>query len=533
MNKKTKYLLLSSIFILFVALRLAFITQKNLWFDEVFSWHIIQGSFYDIIARTSADIHPPLYYFILKIWNTVFGDSVFSMRLLSTVFSAISLFFIYPTAKKVLNPSFKIIFLLLFALNPLNIFYSQEVRMSAMNLFLNAGSVYFLLRLIGRNYIWLPDFRQNDYYLYVLFRAAALYTHYFSFIIFIAEAIFVIITHIIRPQDIGKPKSFKTYIAGLMPFVVSFGSVILFYLPWLPAFYEHSTRGQSWRTTQTLSMALDEVINYIKDLNMGLYYHYTDLRLIKFITVFLIIVYSVTLIILLLSILRRSLPSGNSNTANNQFFIPFTFVVIPVAIGIVISLNQKVEFYRYFSIIIPFVLMFILYGISKIEKKYIVYPVIILILMINIFGITSGFSFNFKNDDYRPLINNIEHNFKEGDRVYVEPHYMGWSIDYYKEQWDLKLPSPVYIRYGWNEILDSLSTQKPERFWLILDYSAVDTAKYTEYITGLKEKNNIEERTVYFLAPTKVELYRFKVKTPDLADREFWEVNPEPLPLHR
>ena len=54
---------------------MAFITQKNLWFDEVFSWHLSLDSFYEIIVRTSNDIHPPLFYFTLKIWNFVFGDA--------------------------------------------------------------------------------------------------------------------------------------------------------------------------------------------------------------------------------------------------------------------------------------------------------------------------------------------------------------------------------------------------------------------------------------------------------------------------
>ena len=517
MNKRTEYLLLSSIIIIFIALRIAFITQKNLWFDEIFSWHIIQGSFYEIISKTTADIHPPLYYFALKIWDGIFGDSVFSMRFLSTIFSVLSIFFIYPISKRVLTPAFTIILLLFFAINPLNIFYSQEVRMSAMNLFLNAGSVFFLLRLIDRKYVWLPDFRQNDYYLYVLFRTAALYTHYFSFIIFIAEIILVLITMFVprlnqglvnnqgKTENSNNNKfSLKKSAARLIPFGLSFGTVILLYLPWLPTFIEHSSRGQTWRNTQTINMALHEVVNYLKDLNMGLYYHYTDLTLVSYITIFLIIVYSLSLIVFLFPRRRES-----NLDSQRQSLIPFIFVLVPVLIGIIISINQKFEFYRYLSIIIPFVLMFVLYSISLINKKFVIIPVLVLLMFINIFGLSSQYSFNFKNDDYRELIYNIENNFKQGDRIYIEPHYMGWSIDYYKKQWDLKLPNPVYIRYGWNEILDSLNTQKPDRFWIVLDYSAVDTTKYVEYINGLKEENKIEERLTYYLAPSKVELYRF------------------------
>ncbi len=88
MTPKKEKILLFTLFIFSLAIRVAFISQKNLWFDEVFSWHLSMTSFYDIIVRTANDIHPPLYYFTLKIWNLVFGDSVVSMRLLSALFTS-------------------------------------------------------------------------------------------------------------------------------------------------------------------------------------------------------------------------------------------------------------------------------------------------------------------------------------------------------------------------------------------------------------------------------------------------------------
>ena len=107
------------------------------------------------------------------------------------------------------------------------------------------------------------------------------------------------------------------------------------------------------------------------------------------------------------------------------------------------------------------------------------------------------------------MIQKINIKYKPGDRIYVEPHFNGWVINYYKKQEDLHLPNPVYVRYGWNEVLDSISTQKPERFWVVLDYSAVDTSQYHNYIDGHKKTYKMNERTTYFLAPTKVELYNF------------------------
>jgi mannosyltransferase len=106
MTKKPEKILLVLFFFLCLALRLAFITQKNLWFDEVFSWHMSLDTFYLILVRTSNDIHPPLFYFLLKIWNWTFGDSVFTMRLLSALFGSFSVFFVYFITRKVLNSEY-------------------------------------------------------------------------------------------------------------------------------------------------------------------------------------------------------------------------------------------------------------------------------------------------------------------------------------------------------------------------------------------------------------------------------------------
>jgi hypothetical protein len=133
-------------------------------------------------------------------------------------------------------------------------------------------------------------------------------------------------------------------------------------------------------------------------------------------------------------------------------------------------------------------------------------------LLVNIYGLAAYYKAGFKNDDYRTLIMHIEKKFKEGDRIYVEPHYNGWVIDYYKKQWNLKLPDPVYIRYGWNEIQDSMRVQKPESFWVVFDYSSVDTTKFSENINGLKSEFTLDEKEIFFLKPAKVELYKFETK---------------------
>lgn len=486
MNPKTEKILFFLLFTVCLSLRLAFITQKNLWFDEVFSWHLSLDSFYEIVVRTSNDIHPPLFYFALKIWNFVFGDSVAAMRLLSALFTSSAVFFLYPISKRYLEPSKALFVILLYSVSPLNLYYGQEVRMAAMNLFLNIGSVYFLLKLMEKPHDYHRIFKEKYAVPFVLFSAAAIYTHYFSFFIIGAELLYIIYTYRRTP---------KQYIAYLYLFL-SIGAA---YIIWVPELITHFSRGQSWRTPQTLNLVLHEYVNYIRDLNLGLYYYYSNLTVVKYITYFT--AFSVLISFIGLFLKKKEL--------NNSPILIMLVLFVPLILAGVISFRQKIEFYRYLSILVPYISLFIVYGLSKWKNKYFATAIIGLLVAINIYGVTIHYSFGFKNDDYRSLILKINQEYTPGERIYVEPHFNGWVINYYKKQEKLSIPDPAYVRYGWNEVLDSLTAQNPDKFWVVLDYSAVDTSNYHSYINGLKKSYKMNERTTYFLAPTKVELYNF------------------------
>jgi len=487
MSTKSERILLFTMFVLCLAIRLAFITQKNLWFDEVFSWHMSLGSFYDIIVRTSNDIHPPLYYFTLKIWNFIFGDSVVSMRLLSAIFTSAAVFFMYPLCKRIMSPPQAFMVLLLYSFSPLNLYYSQEVRMAAMNLFLNVGSVYFLMKLTDVSHNHHRIFKDKYSTLYLTFTAAALYTHYFSFFILAAEVIYIIAINLKSRRQI-------------LSYIYIWLGVLAVYLLWLPDLITHMRRGQSWRVPQTFMQVLAEYVNYVRDLNLGLYYYYTDLDLVKYITYF-------AALLILLALIGALIYKNRSR--NNTVLLLLLVLFVPLILAGILSFRQKIEFYRYLSILVPFISIFIVYGVTKWKFKPIAYILLFVYFTINVYGITIHYSFKFKNDDYRRLIEQINTYYKVGDRIYVEPHYNGWVIDYYKKQDNLQIPNAAFVRYGWNEVLDSINIQKPSRFWVVMDYSSVDTSKYSEYIRDLGLKYDQEYNMTYYLAPQKVELYRF------------------------
>ncbi len=489
MQKREKVILFI-FFIFCISIRLFYISQKNLWFDEIFSWNLTLDSFYTIIVRTSNDVHPPLYYFILKIWNYLLDDSVFSMRAFSALCGSLSVFFIYPISRKILKPLESIIVVVLYCISPLNLYYSQEVRMSAMNLLFNIISVYYFIKLVESKSGIKDIFRDKYSYLYILFTTLALYTHYFSFFILITQIIFLLYY-------------FKKNINNIKSFGLIYISILILYIVWLPEFISQISRGQSWRSPQNASQVIQELLHYLKDVSLGLYYHFTNLQLVYYITYFLILMIILCIVGLFI---KKEKNNGNFTILTNFL------VLIPLSLTIIISFSEKIEFFRYLSILVPYILIFIVYSLNKYKFKIIPVTIIILYASVNIFGVWLYFTSDFKNDDYRALITTLNANYSEGERIYVEPHYNGWSINYYKKQENLKIPNIVDNRYGWDNLMDSLNTQKPKQFWLIMDYGSVDTTKYPIYLSDMKA---LYEQT-YFQSfpdyPVRVDLYRFSLK---------------------
>jgi uncharacterized membrane protein len=189
-----------------------------------------------IVAETSGDIHPPLYYITLKYWSNFFSESIVSMRMLSVLFSMLSIYFLYLLARMFLKDDMKVLLvLLLYAVSPLNIYYSQEVRMLNLNLFLCLGSVYYF-------YIFIETGKKAAGMLYIIFTTLALYTHYFALLILFTELIVIIVYFAFRKT--GK----KAFVKCLICLLV----INILYFPWYPVFFEQTSKGQPWRTSQSL-----------------------------------------------------------------------------------------------------------------------------------------------------------------------------------------------------------------------------------------------------------------------------------------
>ncbi|MBL8008172.1 MAG: glycosyltransferase family 39 protein [Ignavibacteria bacterium] len=480
------------------ALRIYKIDQKNLWFDEIYSWHISQGNVEKIVAETTGDIHPPFYYIILKYWTEIFSDSVISMRLLSVLLSVLSLYFIYRISLIFLkSDNLAYLVLILYAVSPLNIYYSQEVRMLNLNLFLSLGSVYF--------FTVLTDSRRKGYsVLFIVFTTLAVYTHYFGLLILFTEMVILILIIINIPEDKSRALKVLTYTIA----------VNILYLPWYPVFIIQSSKGQPWRQEQNLIKAFGDLRDYFKDMFFSSYYSYESKGIIMFAEFSCAI-----LLILILYILYTIWKSRNKFIQDKLFISLFFF--IPLSAAIIITLNQSILLSRYLSTVIPYFFMTVVYILfSKFSKKAAT-AAYIFILMISITGTYIYSENSFKNNDYRKIISYIENNYREGDRIIAEPHFMGWSINYHISHSNSILTPPEVLGWNLNMQIDSLRIQnKPGSIWFITDYSSLEREKYDSLnlLMNTAGYDNITGKTFY-IVPARVRVdYFSKQRINDLTN---------------
>ena len=103
--------------------------NESIRLDEAQSLWVATKSVPGIIAYIVQDVHVPLYEILLHFWISLFGNSIFTARLLSFLFFLLSLPVLYLTAKRSSNTLIAFFTVSLYALSPFILWYSFETRM--------------------------------------------------------------------------------------------------------------------------------------------------------------------------------------------------------------------------------------------------------------------------------------------------------------------------------------------------------------------------------------------------------------------
>ncbi|MDO4978872.1 MAG: glycosyltransferase family 39 protein [Candidatus Saccharibacteria bacterium] len=226
--------------------------NSSIWFDEAFSHYLVRGSYGEIVGMTAMDVHPPLFYFALKIWSLIFGTGVPAMRFMSIFFGLIAIIFAFQLLKRHFSLKTSTIATAFMALSPMFVRYGQEMRMYTMVFAIVMVATYILDIAIAR-----VDNKKSAKWLWVVYAillAAGMYTHYFCALAWIAHVVFILY-HFKGVKNIWKNKSLR------ISLILTYVGAVIMYAPWLPIVLKQSgdVQGGFWIPETTTTVIMDTV----------------------------------------------------------------------------------------------------------------------------------------------------------------------------------------------------------------------------------------------------------------------------------
>jgi len=156
---------------------------ENLWIDEIFSFWVTEPnlSYTETFSRVkSTESIPFLYYYCMKICNSIFGYDPIVGRIFSAILGFLSIFTVSNLCKKFVNNKSYLLSLCLTSLNIFLITYSQEMRVYTLTFFLISLALIFFFNLYSEHE---SKVLTKNFFFFSLFMSMSIFSHPFSIII--------------------------------------------------------------------------------------------------------------------------------------------------------------------------------------------------------------------------------------------------------------------------------------------------------------------------------------------------------------
>ena len=242
----------------FLALTLSRLTLPSVWFDEGYSMYLMRYDLTDLTHYTAIDVHPPLYYYLLKGWTSLFGGSVVACRSLSVVLGVAVLVLVYLLIKKLFNRKSASLATFLVAISPMFVRYGIEARMYMLVLVIALLAVFAFYNLLHTG-------KRRWVVAMGILMSLGMWTHYFTAMIWLSFWVYRLIylySHGLRGKKLAKSYFDANWIIA---HVVAIG----LYLPWIPVALKQTKTltGGFWIgdvNTSTLPGYLSEFFTFSK-----------------------------------------------------------------------------------------------------------------------------------------------------------------------------------------------------------------------------------------------------------------------------
>lgn len=415
------------------------------------------------VLSQQSETNPPLYYFILHFWVSLFGDSEFSLRLPSALFGSVSILAIYALGKLLFNKRTATIAALILAASVFHLQFSQEARGYTLSVFLTIISFYFLVKMTKR-----LTFTHSI--LYILSCVMMLYTHYFAIFTIFAQNLFYL-TIFIQRRRAGAIKLWHWIILQLL--------IIVIFIPGLNHLLKIKASMQEsfWITQSGISKLANYMILYSG-------------------SVYLLALFMLFLFVAVVGLgkitnnkyFRQIFSSDRDNnqepgiSEGYRIYMLLLWFIVPIMIPFVISVVSTPMFVARYAITatIPLFLL-VSKGIDGLKNRQHIIAAGALIILLSLLPISTYFGVTHKHQ-WREIMSEIEENAGKDDIILVYPTFENIPAKYYKTRDDIEV-------MGIGKSFPSFENLGNRRIWVVMQAHPLNRKRIRE---GLSSRYNFE-----------------------------------------
>ncbi len=387
MKEKTlKYVKENWLFIAIILLGTLFLLMpafhENIWFDESYSVAIVNHSFGEIWTIGSHDVHPILYYWMLKVINLIFGESIIAYRIFSVIGIVVLGTLGLTHIKKHFGKTTGLLFTFFSFFLPVMLNYAIEIRMYSWTIVSVTLMAIYLYRFI-------KDKTFKNILLFGIFSIISCYMHYYALLAAGIMNLGLIIYVIRKREEIDK--------SIIKKFIIIEVAQVLLYLPWLLVFIKQALRvGSGFWITLEFPQILIDILNF----------QYKGSLEQTIPTIFSIVLYAYILYIIIKNIRKKeSIKEG---------IIPIGIYLLVILIVTLVSRITPILYARYLFTITGLLVFAICYFLAKENNKFIIGLICGAIIIMSSMNLIQNMEANYDETNEAP-INYLKENLQPED----------------------------------------------------------------------------------------------------------------------
>ncbi len=335
--------------------RIWHINTESFWADEGWTMLLSKGpTLSDVVQTMAGDQHPPLYFVLMHYWIDLAGNSEFTTRFLSLMWSVVGVALLYRLGADCFSPGAGAIGALMLALADNDTYLAQDARHYTEMAALATCSTLFYLRYLRR-----PT-RTNGI-LWLLSSVALIYTHYLGAFILLVQLIHLLI--------FARPKG------RLGDMLIRWAAIGVAWLPWAFVFVNQSlvryTRPilyqSTWADTpETFAIVRTDLLGTHFGLTAGL-----------------------LLLGLVYVSYRTGIPRVRWRPVRTTLYM-LLWLAVPVITIVVINPVYPILTSRNFLLVTPVIWLLVGHGIMNLDRTARVFVLVVLVL-VSLFTVSAYF----------------------------------------------------------------------------------------------------------------------------------------------